>query len=96
MPEAVPHIEGIDMKMGTEHGFFGLTNPNNAKGEMWSNFCMGFDRIHRPVFGPNVRLVQTRSSLSGNRVSLKAIPTTKYSVITISHKINPMTTLNQK
>ncbi len=44
---------------------------------------------------PYVRTGQ-RTSLSGNRVSLKAIPATKYSVVTISHKINPMTTMNQK
>jgi hypothetical protein len=37
-----------------------------------------------------------RTSLSGNRVSLKAIPATKYSIVTISHKINLWTTMNQK
>ena len=39
----------------------------------------------------SVRQAQTRTSLSGDRVSLKAIPVTKYSVVTISHKINTMT-----
>ena len=38
-----------------------------------------------------VRLVQPSPSLSGDRASPKAIPDTKYSVITISHKINTMT-----
>jgi hypothetical protein len=38
-----------------------------------------------------VRLAQTSTSLSGDRVLLKAIPATKYSVITLSHKINTMT-----
>jgi hypothetical protein len=38
-----------------------------------------------------VRLAQTGPSLAGNRASLKAIPATKYPVVTISHSSNTMT-----
>ena len=43
-----------------------------------------------------VRLVQPSPSLSGDRASPKAIPDTKYSVVTISHKINTMTFLRTR
>ena len=50
--EPVPPVDGIDMTMGAQLGFFGPMNPTNLVGATWSNFCSGIDQITRLVFGP--------------------------------------------
>jgi len=52
-PEEVPSVDGVDMGTGTQSGFFGPTNKENAVGGMRSNFLtLPDERIQRPKFEP--------------------------------------------
>jgi hypothetical protein len=52
-PEEVPPVDGVDMGIGAQIGFFGPTNQENVVGATRSNFLMLQDeRIQRPKFGP--------------------------------------------
>jgi len=52
-PKEVPSMDSIDMGTGTQSGFFGPTNKENAVGGMHSNFLTSPDeRIQRPKFEP--------------------------------------------
>jgi hypothetical protein len=50
-PEDVPTVNGIDMKTGTEKGFYGPTNNENAVGAKQTKFLMT-EKIERPKFEP--------------------------------------------
>jgi len=47
----VPTVDGIDMKTGTEKGFYGPTNKENAVGAKRTHFMMT-EKIKRPKFEP--------------------------------------------
>ena len=57
-PDPAPTVEGIDMLHGTEAGFFGPTNQENAVGAPKFQYCCREgEKIHRPEFAsktPNV------------------------------------------
>ena len=50
-PEDVPEVEGIDMAVGAEEGFFAPTNKENSVGGEQVNFLMT-KNLTRPEFGP--------------------------------------------
>ena len=50
-PEDVPDVEGIDMAVGAEEGFFAPTNKENSVGGEQVNFLMT-KNLTRPEFGP--------------------------------------------
>ena len=49
--EEVPAVAGIDMNTGSEKGFFGPTNKENATGGKRTNF-LTWAPVERPQFGP--------------------------------------------
>jgi hypothetical protein len=50
-PEAVPPVQGVDMALGAQVGYFGQTNKENAVRGIRSNFLLT-KKIVRPAFKP--------------------------------------------
>jgi hypothetical protein len=68
LPEAVPPVQGVDMAMGTQVGYFGRTNKKNAVRGIWSNF-LSTEKIVRPAFEPKKKPKKKRTSSRQETVS---------------------------